>query len=126
MRKRRKVEPDRHPSYGLSEYGVPLSGDDMLRMSSGEYVRVSTAMLSLFEPLRPSRSHLDALLENLEWIRCAMTQMDAGQRGSGADWDETWVRMGHVVVASMQLWMSGKLAELEFDEDDDDDGEAGE
>lgn len=56
------------------------------------------------------------MIDALERIRTMCTQMDAGQRKKGIDASKEWdMANSMVVVGAMQLYLSGKLEEIEVD-----------
>ena len=57
------------------------------------------------------------MIDALERIRTMCTQMDSGQRKKGIDASNEWdMANSMVVVGAMQLYLSGKLEEINLDE----------
>lgn len=56
------------------------------------------------------------MIDALERIRTMCTQMDSGQRKKGIDASKEWdMANSMVVVGAMQLYLSGKLEQIEVD-----------
>lgn len=61
------------------------------------------------------KPNVEALKENCEWLRKAMTQKTAGQREdkkTDVDFEELDVRLNFIVIEAMALYLSGALDDL--------------
>ena len=70
-----------------------------------------------FLKMGSGKPNIPVLIENLDWLRRAMTQKTAGQqayaKSNDVDWDELPTRLNIIVIETMQLYLSGRLIEAE-------------
>ena len=73
-----------------------------------------------FLKMGSGKPNIPVLIENLDWLRRAMTQKTAGQqayaKSNDVDWDELPTRLNIIVIETMQLYLSGRLIEAEASE----------
>lgn len=78
-----------------------------------------------FLKMGSGKPNIPVLIENLDWLRRAMTQKTAGQqayaKSNDVDWDELPTRLNIIVIETMQLYLSGRLIEAENSSAIDDD-----
>ena len=68
-----------------------------------------------FLKMGAQKPNVEALEENCEWLRKAMTQKTAGQREdkkTDVDFEELDIRINFIVIEAMALYLSGVLDDL--------------
>ena len=91
-----------------------MSGIDATKAATDSFATMC-AFLHLEREQRFTESDRQAIKRDLARLAQAVGQMDAGQRGSGVNFDELPFLFTRIAAACMHMEMSGALDRLEVD-----------